>query len=491
MALLFLVPLAGHVTLALLVRGWVDDAIAGEGRTIAIAYDTIRVGPFAQSITLYEPRAKVKGRSVPIMAAQRVSLTRASSLLDWFMDGRFDLTLTLNEVQQDRDWLQGQGAGKAQLRALEALGIGNGEGGARLHTRYEPDTRRMATTLAYRGGDGSGPTAQMHWVAEDVARADIEALGELRMPQIDVAELTTQYATPERGEQFATFAEQSGMSESTFLRALMLPIPYQRGHDQLRERGLQIDHFHIAPLLSGVTVEGIRPADGTDTSALWRINRFRVTGLALALRGGQPVVQRLETSLDGAQVDMTRLRGELARFLAAAGPRQPQLAIEASYRHNPETGALILAPVTVEGDAMASVEASLRLTDVRPAQLGQHPTMALLGGAVDEANIHYADDGFANRLLTTLAKRQGTSPGETRRWLKDEAQDKLPGVLGGRSEANLPALERFIDHPDRLSLRAAPAASVPIRVLAAAAASGRYATIAERLAIRASKDVSR
>lgn len=476
-------PLLTHGSLALIVHRWLAQTLPVEGARITVARDDVSVGPFAGTVSLANPRVQVAGHESPVIQASRVTLERRNWLLSWFVNGAFDLKLRATGVNQDRDWLQRRGASAEQLDLVTALGLGAGDGDIAIRLAHDPGADSVSARLDYQRG--SRRTAGMRWQADDVQWSDLAGLARLRMPQVDVTTLETDYSDTTVRDHLAAAASQSRLSRTTVLRFLPAPLPLDTARNRLRDAGVAAKRLHIAPMLSGVILEDVEPVTETADPS-WQVRRLAIRRLAVARAEGRPVLEQLHLDIQGARRSLSDLPGPATALLREAGYRRPTLDLTTGYQHDPETGDLTIAPVTVSGDGVGELRGKVSLKDVNAATLLDQPRATLVDAMVRNVELTYSDDGLAVALTDALARRRDASVDETRQWLRRRADESFGPLLGARAEAVLPAVRDFLGDPRTLSLSAKPDEPVAIRMLVGPVTMGRYGAIAEQLAIKAS-----
>lgn len=480
-----LIPAGLHVGLALLIHNRIAVLPEDEAAAVRLNHDGVTVGPFARSVTIENPRVGVADRQDSILNADSFRLERASWLAGWLWDGRFDLIARLRGMDQDTEWLKRQGAGDEQHAVIAMLGFDDGTGDAQLRLAYRPDQERFTSAFRYGAADDEARFAALTVVAEAVDASALEALAEMRMPDVDSARVKTRYGGEAIREAVAELGARTRLSEPTLLRLLAVPAPYQWVADRLANEQLHVERLHLAPLLSGVQADAVRRPT-RNTAGTWRAEQLRLGGLHLASSDDGLMVQGLNLKASGLRVPSTVLRPDVSALLREADYNEPTLDFELNYRHAPTTGNLKVAPLTVEAKAMGHLDAELSLSDVDPARLIQRPMEALIGGAFEELALRYTDNGLARRLRETLDNRPSDVEALRRRlraWLQT--------TTGSRASGLTAAAERFLDNPGHLTIRANPEAPVPIRVLAGLAAMGRHAAISERLGLTAEANPKR
>jgi hypothetical protein len=481
LGLALLLPAALHVGLAILVHNRVADITDRTDAPVRFQHDGVDVGLFAGTIRIDNPRVRIPGQAAPILTAQRLHLERASSLAGWLWDGRFDLAARLPGMAQNAAWLSRQGASDEQRKVARMLGLTEGNGKARYRLAYVPAKERFRSEFHYTVSGDEPFSARLKVIADDVAPSAIAALGAMRTPDVGATRVETRYSNEAIRRAVATLAHRARLSEATLLRVLGLPVPYTWLAERLAREQVRVERIHIEPLLSGLRVDGVRrPAP--NGSGDWQLEHLQLERLDLARVDTGLMVRELNVRSDGLTVPTGALRPDVAALLDDAGYKAPTLDVSARYRHDPSTGALALAPLTVDAEAMGRLQVAMRLAEVDPARVTRRPTEAFITGAFQDLALRYRDKGLTRRLQEALIARGGA---EAPSALRQQVRTWIEARTGDQASTLTQATDTFLANPGRLVVRAEPASAVPIRILAGLAATRRYAAIAERLELTA------
>jgi hypothetical protein len=214
--------------------------------------------------------------------------------------------------------------------------------------------------------------------------------------------------------------------------------------------------------ISITSIEG-KPVNGVT------IKRLRVAGNPN--QDADP--QELDLRVDKLTLDLAQLGPEGAKWLALGyGPVVVDAAVD--YRFSRAAGELDLNRLEISGQDLITVGVSLHLGDIEPDRPFPEEALSQPTVTVRSGEFLIKDAAVIERLIDSLAEKEGVSPVAYRQRLTKTAQAILTGRTGGPESGLSAAAVQLINEPrGTLRVSMAPEAPVSLGALKQAGDPGR------------------